>query len=237
MSGSARTTGPAVDWPRVRAVVFDVDGTLYDPRPLRLRMARELALRCLTRPATLGDARVLQTFRRTREELSDEEAAGIGRLQYERAAERAGVPVARVEAVVAEWILERPLRHVAACPRSGIRRLFARLRDEGRRLGVWSDYPAAGKLEALGLRADAVVCATDPEVDRLKPQPAGLERILAALAVTPAEALLIGDRDERDGEAARRLGCPYLLVTGRPAGAREIGGFVELLSALTRTGP
>jgi putative hydrolase of the HAD superfamily len=221
-----------VDWRRVRAVVFDVDGTLYDSRSLRLRMARELALRCLTRPATLGEARVLRTFRRTREELSDEEAAGIGTLQYERAAARAGVPVARVEAVVAEWILERPLPHVAACRRPGVRRFCARLRATGRGVGVWSDYPAAGKLEALGLRADAVVCATDPEVDRLKPQPAGLERILGALAVTPAEALLIGDRDERDGEAARRLGCPYLLLARRPAGERQIGGFDELLGTL-----
>ena len=232
MSGSAQRTAPAVDWRRVRAVVFDVDGTLYDARPLRLRMARELALRCLTRPATLGDARLLQTFRRAREELSDEEAAGIGRLQYERAAERAGVPVARVEAVVAEWILERPLLHVAACRRPGVRRLFNRLREGGRRVGVWSDYPAADKLEALGLGADAVICATDPEVDRLKPQPAGLERILEALAVAPAEALLIGDRDERDGEAARRLGCPYLLLSRRPSGEREICGFEELLRAL-----
>ena len=29
-------SGPAVDWPRIRAVVFDVDGTLYAQRPMRL---------------------------------------------------------------------------------------------------------------------------------------------------------------------------------------------------------
>ena len=51
-------------------------------------MLRELALRCLVRPATVADARILQTFRRTREELSDEEVGCISRLQYERAAER-----------------------------------------------------------------------------------------------------------------------------------------------------
>ena len=241
MSGSAQEAGPkadrrtAVDWRQVRAVVFDVDGTLYEQRPLRLRMARELALRSLARPRTLADARVLRTFRRSREELAEEEAAGIGRLQYERAAERARVPPERVEAIVAEWILERPLPHLAACRRPGTRRLFTALGDSGRRIGVWSDYPAAGKLEALGLRAEAVVAATDPEVDRLKPQPAGLERLLELLAVSPAEALLVGDRDERDGEAARRLGCPYLLVSRRPAGEREIGGFDELLRSLSRT--
>lgn len=225
-------TAPAVDWQRIQAVVFDVDGTLYDQRALRLRMARELALGCLRRPATLAEVRILRTFRRLREGLAEQEEAGIIRLQYERAAARLHLPPARVEAVVAEWILERPLPHVAACRHPGARRLFAALRRGGRHLGVWSDYPAAGKLAALGLAADVVVCATDPEVDRLKPQPDGLARLLEQLSVPPGEALMVGDRDERDGEAARRLGCPYLLLSAAPAGAREFAGFAELLESL-----
>jgi putative hydrolase of the HAD superfamily len=224
-------TAPAVDWQRVRAVVFDVDGTLYDQHGMRLRMARELALRCLARPATLRDARILTTFRRLREELAEGEATGIGRLQYDRTAERLGLPVDRIEAVVEEWILRRPLRHAAACRRAGVRRLFAELRGGGHGIGVWSDYPAAGKLAAMGLTADAVVCATDPEVDRLKPRPEGLTRLLGILGVGPAEALVIGDRDERDGEAARRAGCPYLLIVRRPGAPHEIAGFPPLLDA------
>lgn len=223
----------AVDWQPVRAVVFDVDGTLYGQRPMRLRMLRELALRCLVRPATLGEARVLNTFRQVREQLADEKAAGIIRLQYERPAEQLRLPVAQVEAVVEEWILERPLRHVAVCRIAGVRRLFSALRDSGRRIGIWSDYPAVAKLESMGLTADAVVSAVDPEVDRMKPHPAGLARVLDLLAVSPDQALMIGDRDERDGEAARRLGCPYLLLAGRPAGAGEFGGYDELLRSLS----
>jgi len=230
-------TAPAVDWQRVRAVVFDVDGTLYGQRSLRLRMARELALRCLARPATLAEARLLRTFRHLREELADREAAGIGRLQYEHAAERLRLPVARIQTVVDEWIFERPLRHVAACRHEGVRRLFSALRDGGRRIGVWSDYPALAKLEAMGLSADAVVSAVDPEVDRMKPHPAGLARVLELLAVSPDEALMIGDRDERDGEAARRLGCPYLLLSREPATVHEFAGFPALLSSLEEAQP
>lgn len=224
--------GPVVDWQRVRGVVFDIDGTLYHQRRMRLRMARELALRCLTRPATLAEVRILATFRRQRETLADEEAEGIGRLQYERPAGALGLPAARVEAVVAEWILERPLRHAALCRRAGARRLFATLRASGRHVAVWSDYPAAGKLAAMGLEAEVVVTAEDPEVDRLKPQPAGLVRVLDLLGLSPAEALMVGDRDERDGEAARRLGCPYLLLAERPAATVEIAGLTALLDSL-----
>ena len=34
----------------------------------------------------------------------------------------------------------------------------------------------------MGLSADAVIAATDPEVDRMKPQPEGLTRLLELLA-------------------------------------------------------
>jgi FMN phosphatase YigB (HAD superfamily) len=225
-------TPPPVDWQRIRAVVFDVDGTLYAQRPLRLRMARELALRCLARPATLGEARILRTFRAVREELAEEEAPSIGRPQYERTAERLRLSTATVEAVVAEWIHQRPLRHLAACRQAGARRLFTALRQGGRRIGVWSDYPAPAKLRALGLAADASTSADDPEVDRLKPQPAGLARVLELLDVPAAEALMIGDRDDRDGEAARRLGCPYLLLNRRPTTPSEFAGYAALSAGL-----
>jgi FMN phosphatase YigB (HAD superfamily) len=229
-------TALAVDWQRIRAVIFDVDGTLYDQRAMRLRMARELALRCLARPVTLAEARILRTFRQRREELADQEATGIGRLQYERPAETLRLPATRIEEVVEEWILERPLRHAAACRLAGVRRLFSALRHGGRRIGVWSDYPALAKLEAMDLNADAVVSAVDPEVDRMKPHPEGLTRVLELLAVSPDEALMIGDRDERDGEAARRLGCPYLLLAGRPSTAVEFADFTALSSSLDKAG-
>ena len=224
---------PAVDWQRVRAVAFDVDGTLYDAGPLRRRMTAELLLHCL-RPRGLAAARVLQRFRRRREALAEEEAAGIGRLQYERVAEELRLPPARVEAVVREWMFERPLPHLAACRRPGTRRLFARLRDGGRAIGVFSDYPVEAKLAALGLECDAAVSAVDPQVDRLKPHPAGLARLLELLAVPAAETLVIGDRDERDGECARRLGCPYLLVSRRPESVHEFASFAALLRSLER---
>ena len=37
------------DWKDIRLVVFDVDGTLYRQRPLRLRMARDLVLHAVTK--------------------------------------------------------------------------------------------------------------------------------------------------------------------------------------------
>mgnify|MGYP001134218991 CR=1 FL=1 len=36
-----------LDWDNVHLVVFDVDGTLYRQRPLRLRMSRDILLHTL----------------------------------------------------------------------------------------------------------------------------------------------------------------------------------------------
>ena len=38
------STFKPADWRDIRLVAFDVDGTLYRQRPLRLRMARDMVL-------------------------------------------------------------------------------------------------------------------------------------------------------------------------------------------------
>ena len=62
------------DWDDIRLVVFDVDGTLYRQRPLRLRMARDMLLYTLLN-RDLNVIAVLAKYRRIRERLSDEQVS------------------------------------------------------------------------------------------------------------------------------------------------------------------
>lgn len=207
-----------VPWSQIRLVVFDVDGTLYDQRPLRRRMRLALLRYCLTRPAELRLPRTLQTFRRLREELAEEASEGISRLQYERPAALLGLSPEAVRLAVEAWMHERPLSFLRACRYPGVERVFAALKASGRVTAIFSDYPAEAKLRALGLEAEFHVAATDPDVQRLKPHPLGLTKVLERAGVPPEACLYIGDRDERDGECARRLGVRYLLKTRTAAG-------------------
>lgn len=217
--GSGRRRGPSpfaeIPWPRIRLVVFDVDGTLYDQRHLRRRMALALTAHCLTRPGDLGLWRTLKAFRRSREELAEEASEGISRLQYERPAALLGLSPEAVRLAAELWMHERPLQFLRSCRYPGVEQVFAALRASGRATAILSDYPAEAKLRALGLEVDLRVAATDSDVQRLKPHPLGLQRVLEQARVAPEACLFIGDRDERDGACARRLGVRYLLKTRR----------------------
>ena len=89
------------DWKDIRLVAFDVDGTLYRQRPLRLRMARDLVLHALTK-ADLAPIAVLGKFRRIRERLGDERADGFAAALIAETAAASGRSPEAVQARVAE---------------------------------------------------------------------------------------------------------------------------------------
>ncbi|GBR09628.1 HAD family hydrolase [Acetobacter oeni] len=211
-----------MDWDTVDLVVFDVDGTLYDQRRLRIRMARELVTHTLLR-CDLTAMRVLRTFRNRREALAEAGAEDFEARLLRETATATGVTPAAVEAIVAEWILRRPLRHLRACRYPAVDDLFAGLVRAGKTVGILSDYPARDKLLALGLEATFVVTAGD--AGRLKPHPQGLLTVMAQAGASPARTLLIGDRPERDGIAAQRAGTRFLIRTAQTAGDTTFARF------------
>ena len=206
---------PQLDWATIDLVVFDVDGTLYNQRKLQLGMLRQL-LGHAWQTRSLDTLLTLRTFRRVREALGEQAGADFMTLQYAQTASRHGKTPAAVRALTDEWMEQRPLPLLAACRYAHVAEVFAGLRAAGKRVAAFSDYPAAAKLAALGLQADVVVCATDADIARLKPDPAGLLAILRQTGVAPERALMIGDRFDRDAAAAERAGMRALIRSRRP---------------------
>jgi FMN phosphatase YigB (HAD superfamily) len=202
---------------RYKAFLFDVDGTLYDQPMVRKKMALELVRFLLVRPARFRDVLILRAFRRLREKCRDEQNCCLEEAQYQWTAEKLGLDAVRVRAVVKEWIFERPLKHLPECRPPGLAELFARLRENGIKIGVFSDYPAAEKLAALGLRADVIACATDEAVNRFKPHSAGLEFLCRELGVSAGDCIHIGDRLELDGVCSERCGCDNIILPAHRA--------------------
>jgi FMN phosphatase YigB (HAD superfamily) len=204
----------------VRAVLFDMDGTLYGQELLRLFMVLELA----SMPVALGSLKTasrvwqaLRVFRQTREELRAFGASieCLDNFQYDEAANRLGADPTFIRRAVAEWMFHRPLRYLPLCRRYGSTVFFDWLRECHFPVGVFSDYPARAKLQALGLsgRAWPVLCATDPEINAFKPHPSGFRRACEIWGLAPDEVLYVGDRQETDAVGAAAAGMPNVIVS------------------------
>jgi FMN phosphatase YigB (HAD superfamily) len=210
---SPRLLAPA-DWDNIRLVVFDVDGTLYSQPRLRLRMARDMMVH-VAKTRSLDVLLVISAYRRFRDRIAEREAPDFETALVAETAAATRRAATEIRAVVDEWIERRPLPYLAACIYPGVAALFSGLRRQGKIIGVLSDYPAAAKLDALGLKADHVLCAADHGIGVLKPNPCGLQVMMEAADAAPGETVLIGDRADRDGAAAKRAGAWPLIRSAK----------------------
>jgi HAD superfamily hydrolase (TIGR01549 family) len=206
---------PTVDWSAIRLVVFDVDGTLYSQRAIRSRMLTKLILSSL-RHASIRPLRVIGFYRKCREELSDAEVEDFENILLARTASACDVKVDEARRIAEEWLEQRPLPLLRDARYPHVDRVFAALRERGILIGVLSDYPAADKLAALDLEADFVFWAGESDVNVLKPHPRGLKLMMDRAGVIADQALMVGDRNDRDGEIARRSGVRPLIRSTRP---------------------
>ncbi len=205
---------PADASTRYAAWLVDLDGTLYRALPVKLAMAAELSLFGWT------SIKTLRTFRRAHEQLRREPAPGDAELspfrrQLAHAAAQLGRGEPDVERVVREWMFERPLKWVARSRRQPLLAALAGFRASGGKTALVSDYPASDKLGALGARElfDVVVSSGEPGGPaRLKPDPEGYLSAASRLGVAPERCLVIGDRDDADGAAARAAGMGLCLI-------------------------
>lgn len=192
-----------------KLIVFDLDGTLYNKRGLSLRMVLHAPL----------DIRKMQAERATRASmkgmwLRDEKHFHDTYFQRMAAQMHCSITAAQqwynnrymplmVKMIgkyqpLNEWVL--PFIH--DCQHTGIK------------LVLLSDYGfAKEKLQALGLSPtlfDWVISA--PELGGLKPAPELMRIITERMGVAPQECLVIGDRDDTDGEMARRTDAQFRKV-------------------------
>jgi HAD superfamily hydrolase (TIGR01549 family) len=216
---------------RVRAVLFDLDGTLYRQKPMRVLMALELATLAVRHPLQAPVSwRVLSEFRKAQEALRGRETSRGGAFeQLELTARRTGLSVDRVEAIVIEWMIERPLKYMVRCRAEGLVPLLDFLSERGIKVGVLSDYPPELKLQALGVagRFSVVLCATDPEIGKFKPHPSGFLVASARWQVDPSEVLVVGDRPDADAAGAAAAGMPCAIIGKQTT---NTGDFVSLHS-------
>lgn len=222
---------------RIRAVLFDLDGTLYRQPPLRALMAVELLTLAFTHPIEAPKRwRGLKEYRRAQESLRGLAAGDAAVEQLRIAAARSGMAVADLEPLVSEWMVERPLKYLPFCKAPGLVEFLDFLGARNLKVGLLSDYPPDAKLGALGLagRFSPVLWPGDPEVGVLKPDPRGFLLASARWRLAPHEVLVVGDRAEVDGAGATAAGMPCVLIGRDGTGQTKRAGQVSFVKSFER---
>jgi putative hydrolase of the HAD superfamily len=206
---------------RLKAVIFDVDGTLYRKKPLQLAILACLVRTYKSQPGKLLlTVRFLRAYRKAQEILrrTEPQADSIGDEQLRLACKRTGIPEDTGLACVDFWMCRQPLTMLRRFLQPGLLEFLRRCKELGIGLGVVSDYPADEKVNSLGLSQffKVVVSAQESAVGVFKPHPRGLQVALRRLDVDSGSALYIGDRVDVDTEFATAAGVRCVIVGRRP---------------------
>ncbi|MDR0945927.1 MAG: HAD hydrolase-like protein [Bifidobacteriaceae bacterium] len=219
--------------PAPSTVVVDVDGTLYFQPRLRRAMAATIIRQVLRHPTCCRELLAVALFRRMREHATGTAPEPL----YDRVARRLRLSPQAVAHAVAAWMDQRPGQLLGHCRDAWLADRLAAFRAAGGQVVAWSDYPARAKLATLNVRVDACVDPDDARLTELKPSPQGLELAIEMSNGSPRSTVVIGDRDTRDGAAARRMGVQSIIVARHPrARRRQHRTIAELLGGAASAG-
>jgi len=195
---------------KIKAVVFDLDGTLYDNSGLPLKLVL----------ADVKNMWVLGAERKARKQIKGidyKDAAGVYDALFQKMTEvKKSLTVEKAR----RWYqdkympLQVALLGIYFAPRPLCIELLEAMKERGLKLVLYSDYGhETEKIEALGIPTslfDVIVSAA--KMGGLKPCKASMERLMQQYELDPATTLYVGDREDTDGESARSMGIPFYNV-------------------------
>lgn len=199
---------------RFRAVIFDLDDTLYDEITFVRGAMKDVAVFMASRTDTAAP----QVFELLIQEL---ERSGRGHV-FDAVVAELGLPISLVPTLVYVYRSARPPITLFAEADA----LLRRLRASGMPIGVVTDGTAlvqGAKVELLGLRdrADAVILTDAVGAGRPKPAPDGFEIACELLGVPPAESAYVANDLRKDFIAPRTLGMRTIHVVHRQLGTLD----------------
>lgn len=196
-----------------KLVIWDLDGTLYYQKEFRIKMAEILLKKLVLSPSKWKELIVILKYRQMREKWDASDSGNDMEMrQYAKTALSCGMSPEEVKRIIIHWMHEEPLKYLLPYrDEEAVLRMRA-MQKQGIRNVVYSDYPTKDKLKALEIPVEESFSAADEVIGCMKPNPKGIEYILQKYRINKKDAIMIGDRMEKDGEAAIAAGIDYLIL-------------------------
>ena len=201
----------------LRAVAFDVDGTLYPNASMYLH---SLGL-------ALSHLRLLKTLEQTRAQLrkTPDNSDDFHRVQARLVGARLGLSPERAYALVEARVYTRwykIFKKLKLFP--GVIETIQEFRAAGLKIAALSDFPIRHRLDDLGLGGLWDCAFSSEETGFLKPHPRPFEVLAQKLGLPPGDILYVGNSYTYDVLGANSAGMPGAHLTGRP----RVGGSAVL---------
>ncbi|MDR0910630.1 MAG: HAD family hydrolase [Spirochaetaceae bacterium] len=188
----------------IKAVAFDIDGTLY----------RNSSLNSLLGSWFMKNHRQLRAYGKIRKEIRALDAAGQWNArehfftkQGELLGRELGIDAIKAE----EWVEKEIYQGWAPLfeyipPIRYLEPTLAALKREGYKIAALSDFPPEQKLVNMGIEKYFNVILGAENIGYLKPSPVPFAELAKALDTAPNEILYVGDNVEYDIMGAKKAG-------------------------------
>ncbi len=221
-----------------KAICFDIDGTLY---PIKTMNSRLLKLSVRHPFFGLKYSRNRKEFRRWqasfkqavpfrwREAMIVQNGTGEERAFekyfYQRIYDKL------------EKLVYKPMERLYEKTDTfdGVRETFQRIKANGLKIGVFTDFPLFEKLEGMGLADLVDFAASSDDVGYLKPDAHCFEYLLYNLKMGPQDVLYVGDSYSKDIKGAKEAGIDAVLVNVKASDKVDLALEYPLAKAAFRT--
>jgi putative hydrolase of the HAD superfamily len=200
----------------IKAVSFDIDGTLYPASAIFLRLFMQ----------GLPKIKLLAAFSKVRQELRTlltkpeflsrniDSMEALHRFQANLTASLLKRDPQQVYEDIETFFYSTSTEAFTAIkPFPAVAPVLDNLREKGFPLGALSDFPGDRKLRLLGLAEKFNVSMTSEETGRVKPDRASFDLLARRLGVPNQELLYVGTSEAYDVQGAKSAGMQTALIS------------------------
>ncbi len=196
-----------------KALIVDLDGTLYYQKPVQIFMAAELIVYYILHFWRLKELKIIAHYRAKHN--------GTTSLDTKTFCIEQKTDIKTLNNLIQKWLIYKPLKWIKLF---ADRELIKYLNKKQKNIFVivYSDYETHQKLNILNFKPDFEFFYDMVNICFPKPNPQGLNYIASQLNLQAKDILVIGDRQDKDGLAASDFGAEFLFLPQNPIKRHQI---------------